>query len=134
MAENENLQRAEEAYAAFGRGDIPAVLANMADDVEWVIAGPSHVPFFGTWTGKQTVQEWFGTLSQNIDYGAFEVKWFNAYADKVAVLVHQVGTFRHNGERFDDELAQISTYRDGKLVRFESYGDTAQTAAAYSSQ
>lgn len=29
------IERVQQIHAAFGRGDIPAILAALADDVEW---------------------------------------------------------------------------------------------------
>ncbi len=34
MLEQENTQRVKDAYAAFGRGDMPALLAALTDDIE----------------------------------------------------------------------------------------------------
>ncbi len=43
MSEADNTQIAKDAYAAFGRRDIAAVLEVMADDIEWVFPGPPDV-------------------------------------------------------------------------------------------
>ena len=42
----------QELYAAFGRGDIPAILAKLADDVVWESEGPAIVSFSGIRHGK----------------------------------------------------------------------------------
>jgi len=35
----------DEVYRAFGRGDVQALLAHLADEVEWEYDQPSDVPF-----------------------------------------------------------------------------------------
>ncbi len=35
MSEPENVQLIQSLYAAFGRGDIPALLEGLSDSVEW---------------------------------------------------------------------------------------------------
>ena len=131
MAEQENVQQAQAAYAAFGRGDIAAVLQNVADEVEWILPGPAEVPTAGTYRGKPAVQMWFGTLAQTVAFERFEPYEFIAQADQVVVLVHVVGRVRQTNRTYTSEDAHLSTYRDGKLIRFQVYTDTAATAAAY---
>ena len=72
MSEQQNTQRVKEVYAAFVRGDIPAVLEALADDVEWVSPGPSDLPWAGTFRGKQAVLAWFGIVSEGTEMQAFE--------------------------------------------------------------
>lgn len=52
MVEQENTQTVMDLYAAFGRGDLPAVLAALADDVEWALPGPANIPMAGTRPGE----------------------------------------------------------------------------------
>lgn len=40
MPVEENVQTAKEGYAAFGRGDVPAILELLADDIEWIEPRP----------------------------------------------------------------------------------------------
>ena len=48
MSEQTNVEVVHQAYAAFGRGDIPAVLSALTDDVEWTLQGPPVIPWAGT--------------------------------------------------------------------------------------
>ena len=43
MSEQENIQAAKDAYAAFGRGDMPALAGAMTDDIVWVSPGDPGV-------------------------------------------------------------------------------------------
>lgn len=45
----------EGAYASFARGDVPAALAAMADDIQWSEA--DGFPLAGTYVGPQAVLE-----------------------------------------------------------------------------
>ena len=38
----------QEIYSAFGQGDVPAILARLADDVVWETEGPAIISFTGT--------------------------------------------------------------------------------------
>lgn len=38
------MRRVEEIYGAFARGDVPAVLDQLAEDVDWYDPGPKGSP------------------------------------------------------------------------------------------
>lgn len=131
MFEQENVQRVQAAYAAFGRGDIPAFMTILSDDIEWVLPGPSDVPLFGTFRGKAGVQEWLGTMGENVQFRAFEPREFIAQGDKVVVLLHGESTLTHANRDVVSDGVHVLTLRDGKLVRFVGNDDTAAIADAY---
>ena len=54
-AEQANLRVIQRMYEAFMRRDIVALLDDMAEDVEWNIAGPAEVPFTGAVRGRGEV-------------------------------------------------------------------------------
>jgi ketosteroid isomerase-like protein len=131
MAEQENVQVVQGIYAAFGRGDMAAFLDALTDDVEWVIPGPSDLPFVGTFRGKAGVQEWLGKTMDNMQFRVFEPREFIAQGDKVVVLVHAEITLSRTGRDFVSSDAHVWTLRAGKVARQQSYEDTAAVADAY---
>lgn len=131
MAASNTLQHVQDAYAAFGRGDIPALMELLADDIEWIIPGPTDLPWKGVRYGKPAVQEWFGLLFQNIEFRAFAPQQFITDGDTVVCLVHNETTMRRTGRSLSYTEAQIWRFRDNKLVRFQIFEDTAAIAAAY---
>jgi ketosteroid isomerase-like protein len=71
-----NVAVVQQAYEAFGRGDIPAVLDSLTDDVEWTMQGPSVIPFSGTFRGREGIAEFFGLLGDTIEFEQFEPRNF----------------------------------------------------------
>jgi ketosteroid isomerase-like protein len=117
MSAEENLAAAKRGYAAFSAGDAATAMAEMVDDVEWVTPGNSAVS--GTVRGKQALGEHWAKFGAK-GYTVTPEYWF-ADADRVVVLV------RHSypGEE-DTDAADVLTFNtDGKLVKFQSAGDTA---------
>ena len=115
MAGEQNIQTAKQAYAAFSAGDAEAAMARIADDVEWITPGNSAIS--GTLHGKQEVGDLWAKLAEK-GYTTSPQYWFSE-EDRVVVLTHiTVG-----GEEADQ--ADVLTYRDGKLVKFQTAGDTA---------
>ena len=132
VSADDNTRLAQSAYEAFGRGDIAALSALMADDVEWVNPGdPAADPNAGTFNGKEAVLGWFGGLASTLDFTTFEPREFIAQNDKVVTLVYAESTARGTGRPLLNHEAHVWTVRDGKLARFQNYQDTAAVATAH---
>jgi uncharacterized protein len=132
VSAEENARLVQGAYEAFGRGEIEALAELMTDDVEWVNPGdPDDNPNAGTFKGKEAVLGWFGGLAATRDYSTFEPRQFIAQNDKVVCLVYAEATVRDTGRAFVSHEAQVWTFRDGKLARFQNYLDTAAADAAH---
>jgi uncharacterized protein len=58
-----NIAFVQSLYAAFGRGDIAAVIAGLTFDVDWNINGRRQdYPLIGRWTGwKSSSKAWRST-------------------------------------------------------------------------
>jgi ketosteroid isomerase-like protein len=133
MSAEDNVKIAQEGYAAFGRGDIPAILELLTDDIEWIEPGPPDViPAAGTYRGKEDVGRFFATLSESVDIHRFEPHEFIAQGDHVVVLIHSESTVKRTGRAVTDHLAQVWTFEGGKVARFEIFSDTAAVVAANS--
>jgi len=133
MSAEENVQTAKEGYAAFGRGDVPAILELLTDDIEWIEPGPADViPAAGTYRGKEEVAGFFATLGENAEIHKFEPHEFIAQGDHVVVLIHSESTVKRTGRKVTDHLAHVWTFKGAKLARFEVFSDTAAIVAAYS--
>ena len=55
MSEQDNLRTVEAVYAAFGRGDLGALLNTLGEDVVWEHPGPADIPWAGDRRGRDEV-------------------------------------------------------------------------------
>lgn len=124
MAGEQNLESAKRAYEAFSSGDAAGAMENIADDVEWTIPGNSAIS--GTLHGKQEVGEFWGKLAEK-GFTTSPQYWFSD-DERVVVLTH---TTVEGGEA---DQADVLTFRDGKVVRFQSAGDTALLERVFGSK
>ena len=133
MSEAQNTRVVQDAYAAFGRGDIPALLGLMADGIHWqpVIGTASHVPFSGERSGKAGVAEFFKRVAETEDFQQFEPREFVAQGDKVVAIGHYRATAKATGRTFDSDFVMVFTLRDGKVVAFREFTDSAAVNAAF---
>ncbi len=113
MSTEANKEAAKNGYAAFGRGDAEAAMADIADSIQWIVGGDNAIS--GTYTGKAEVGGLWAQLAgkglQN------QTNEFLADGDKVVVRV----TNTIGGETA--EAVNVLSYDgDGQLVKFEAFG------------
>ncbi len=124
MAGEQNVESAKRAYAAFGEGDAEGAMANMADDIVWITPGNSAIS--GTVHGKQEVGALWAKLAEK-KFSTKPEHWFSD-DERVVVLTH----VSLAGEEADS--VDVLTFRDGKLVKFQSANDTAMSERVFGSK
>ena len=130
MGNEQNLAVVNQIYAAFGRGDLPGMLALLDSDVSWVTPGPSDLPTGGRRTGHAEVMEFFGTLVGLMDIVRFTPEELFANGDKVVVLGDEEARVKATGETVRNRWVHVFTLRDGRVVAFEEIFDAVPLMAA----
>ena len=132
MNEQENTQVVQQLYAAFGRGDMPAVLATLGDEVEWQSPGPpAEIPWAATLRGRDQVAGWFARVREVAEFEQFMLQGLCAGGDTVMTQVRERFRIRATGRTVENDMAHVFTLRGGKIVHFREYYDTAAVAAAF---
>lgn len=123
MASNKEIVQG--AYAGFARGDIPAVLGAMADDIQWTEA--DGFPLAGTYVGPQAVLEGvFMRLGEIGDGFAVAPEEFVAEGDTVVVLGNYTWKRKSSGEPASVKMVHVWTVDGDKLATFQQHVDTAR--------
>jgi hypothetical protein len=130
MSTSTPAETVKSMYAAFGRGDVPAILENVADDVEWRVPGPSGVPWFGARRGRDGAASFFQAIGASVEMRKFEPRSIVSEGDRVATTVQIEYVVRKTGRAVSQEMAHLWEFRGGKVARFTSFEDTAQIGAA----
>jgi ketosteroid isomerase-like protein len=128
MSEQANVRLVQEAYAAFNRGDIQAVLNSLSDNVEWI--APGVEPVAGTYRGKDGVAQFFQKVKETVEFSAFEPREYVAQGDRVVALGNYKATAHATGKPYQCDWVMSFTLRDGKVTKFQEFTDTAVIAAA----
>ena len=134
MQEAQNTKIVKDAYEAFGRGDVQTLLGYFDETILWkpVHGAARHVPTAGERRGKAAVGEFFKIVSEQINFVRFEPKEFVAQGDKVVAIGHYVAQVQ-TGRGFESDFVMVFTLRDGKVVQFQEFSDSAAINAAYDS-
>jgi len=123
----QNTEMVRGFYQAMAHGDIAAALGTFDPHIEWNEAENFLYSDGNPYVGPQAVLEgifarlggeWEGfsaTPEQILDAG-----------DTVVILGRYRGTFKATGASINAQFVHVFTCKDGKIVRFQQYTDTAQ--------
>ena len=131
MSEQENVSIVHQAYDNFKTGNIPALLDLCSEDITWQLPQMENVPFAGKRTTRAGVGEFFALVGANQDSLRFEPQEAVAQGDKVVSLGYYQWRVKSTGREFEGDFAHVFTIRNGKIVAFHEYTDTAAAANAY---
>jgi uncharacterized protein len=126
-----NVGLVQEVYAAFGRGEIPAVLAAMDPKIEWRQAeGHPYEPSGKAWIGPDAVlKNLFMRIGSEWDAFKVHPKEFHDAGEAVVVQGRYAGTFKLTGKALDAQMCHVWKLRGGKVVSFQQFLDTARLQA-----
>src|SRR5215207_7132815 len=116
-------------YLASARGDLEALRATLADDVEWTemagfpLAGTHRTPG-GVTTGVMEA------LARDWDDWAAHDDTYVVDDESVVVLARYTATNKATGRDINVRVAHHFVVRGGMIVRFEQFVDTAVVRAA----
>jgi ketosteroid isomerase-like protein len=125
-----NTKVVQDIYAAFGRGDLPAMLGMLAEDVRWFFPRGEVIPWGGERRGRDGVTQFFAALLQQVDFELFEPRSFVAEGERVLVTGAERMRVKATGRTCAVEWVHAFTLRDGRVTEFREYTDTAAIEAA----
>ena len=129
MNQQENLKIIQEIYDAVGRGDVPAILDRVTDDVDWSAEAESYAaPWYGARVGKAGAASFFSDLAGSIEITEFTPHSFAAGQDDVHLLVRWTFRSLTTGRPASMTMHHYWRLRDGKIEYFRGSEDTGQTA------
>lgn len=130
----DNVAATQEVFVRFGRGDIPAIVEMLDDDIVIEFYGPSVIPYAGTYRGKTEARKFFETVLSSVDIHQFDPEEFIAERDKVVVTGHLRLTARSTGGGIESDFVHVITLRNGKWLRFRDFMNTAVGVTAFSAR
>lgn len=125
MAQNSETVRA--FYQAMGRGDIPFVLGLFDSQIEWREADNFIYSDGNPFVGPQAILSGvFGRFAAEWDPFRATPEQIVEAGDTVIGLGRYTGTYKATGAGVNAQFVHVFTLRDGKVVKFQQYTDTAQ--------
>ena len=126
-----NVDLIQSLYAAFARGDGPAVLASMDPAIVWNEAENFLYADRNPYVGHAAVAEgiFFRLATEWDHFQALPSEFLDA-GDTVVVLGYYKAAYKATGAPLNAQFAHIWRLRDAKITAFQQYTDTAQAARA----
>ncbi len=112
------------AYAAFGRGDIAAVLMVLEPQLAWHV--PGRGPLAGDYVGHDEVLGFFHKTMQLSD-GTFSIDIDQILADQDRVVVLCSVSAERHGRQWSSAEVHVWRVVDGQAVQFREFQGDEQT-------
>ena len=87
MSEKTNVEVVQQAYAAFGCGDVATLLRLIAGNVDWHFPECANIPWTGGFRSHEEVKRFLASLAPAASLEAFEPRVFGAQRDRVIVTL-----------------------------------------------
>ena len=128
------LEVVQELYGAFGRGELAALFALLHPEVDWSVSvdapGAERVPMLRNGIGQEAAQAYFAGVAE-LEIHVFEISRLLVDGDVAVAEVHFEATHRTTGRRASIDELHHWTVRDGVVVRYRPYVDTARLIQLY---
>lgn len=135
MNPEKNIATLQEIYAAFGRGDIPAILERIHPDVELEFGNPhgDALPWHIAGRGRDHFASFFGRVADNLEFRHFEVLAVMAEGPWVVALIQLEALVKKTQRTLREECeAHIWRFHEhGRVIAMRHAADTLHHAQAY---
>jgi ketosteroid isomerase-like protein len=115
-------------YRDFAAGEAAAILAVLADDVEFRLAeGHPYRGSAGAWVGKDEIaKKFFAVAGPEWDGWSIGIDEAIEAADAVIVEGRYTGRYKPTGRPMDVQVCHVWRFRSDKVASFHQYVDTAR--------
>ena len=126
---SENVALAREAYDAFNRHDVDAVLERLDPGIEWRMHEQfTRVP--RVYSGHDGVREVFDAFHENFDDFRTDPEEFIEVEDRLVVPVRMHGRQKGSGAPAEFRLVQVWTTRAGRATVLDVYSTKDEAFAS----
>ena len=125
----ENVQTVKDFFAAMGASDRQALMALVAEDIEWIISGDSW-PLAGTHRGHAGLTAFLQKASDSVQTSYPKPPEFVAQGNRVLVIGVAQGKIKATKKTFKDDWVFDITVQNGKVKSIREYIDTQALARA----
>lgn len=132
VSDPNNISIINNAYEAFGKGDIEGVISNFDPNIIWNEAEGNEYADGNPYKGADAIVE--GIFGRVVgDWDGFTLVNINLHEmseNQVLATLRYNATHKKSGKSLDAQVAHHWTLNNGKITRFQQYVDTKQLAEA----
>jgi ketosteroid isomerase-like protein len=124
----DNVERARDFIAAYNRRDFDAAVEDFDPEIDWVLPARQRSD---SCRGPDEIRRFWEGLDDTFEELRLDPEEFVDAGDRVATRLRYYGRGKGSGIVVEGELYhQVATFRAGKMVRIEYFGDWDQALQA----
>ncbi len=131
-AKEKNVEIIQNLYAAFAKGDVPAVLQKFDPKIEWNEAENFPYADGNPYIGPQAVLNGvFARLGAEWEYwNLTDQTYYEANSGEIIVTGRYKAKNKKTAKEINVQFVHMWTLEDGMVTKFQQYADTYQTVEA----
>jgi haloalkane dehalogenase len=117
-------------FDAVIKGDLDKALSMVHAECKWTYRGPDSIPFTGEFRGPQGVGEYLQAFGSTVEIVSFEpdMIWND---NDVIIRASEVNRGVASGREIELEVTQVFKVKNGWIMQFQEYSDTAKMASLF---
>jgi ketosteroid isomerase-like protein len=124
----ENVEKARDFIAAYNRRDYDAAVESFDPEIEWVLPARQS---FDSCQGPDEIKRFWKGLDETFEELRLEPQEFVDAGDQVATRLRHHGRGKRSGAEINEALYhQVVTFRAGRMVRIEYFGEWSEALKA----
>ena len=124
----ENVEKARDFIAAYNRRDLDAAVESFDPEIEWVLPARQSSD---SCRGPAEVRRFWEGLDETFEELRLEPQEFVDAGDHVATRLRHHGRGRRSGLEINEAMYhQVATFRAGRMVRIEYFGEWSEALEA----
>jgi len=123
----ENVDTARDFIAAYNRRDYDAAVEHFDPEIEWVLPARQSSD---SGRGPDEVKRFWNDIDETFEELRLEPQEFVDAGDRVATRLRHYGRSRRGAEIDVEMYHQVATFRAGKMVRIEYFGEWTEALEA----
>jgi len=120
----QNSELIRRGFAAFGRGDVAAVMTILAPDITWHV--PGRGPLSGDYHGHDEVAKFFAE-TMRLSQGSFAIQLDEVLSADDSVVALCTVSAERDGRRWSSTEVHVWHITEGRATRFREYQGDQQT-------
>jgi hypothetical protein len=127
------IETVQAVYAAFGTGDVEAILNFVTDDIDWASEAEATgvVPWYGVHKGKAELPSFFKAIGESTEVTEFTPVGFAAGENEAMSVVRYGFTVRSNGRSGTMQIHHWWRFRGDLIEQYRGSEDTELTTRLF---
>ncbi|GJM15015.1 MAG: hypothetical protein DHS20C13_03420 [Thermodesulfobacteriota bacterium] len=125
------LNAVQKFFMGLEEGDLEKALESVHEDAVFSAPGPDTVPIYGNFYGKDGVRDFIRILGELFDTEAYEIYDIvekDDYIFAIGLMKHRV---KKTDRMFECEWSLVCKVKDGQIISYKMFEDTAALEKAY---